>query len=60
MDDEKYRKPHRNERTIMLAETLKHLGYKIKSMEYLVHDNEQEEEIAFQKGSPFVKLVLSL
>lgn len=60
MDNEKYRKPDRNERTIMLAETLKCLGYKIKSLKYLVDDNKQDEEKASFCGMPFLELTLSL
>lgn len=59
MDEKKERFP-RNARTEMLLSTLAKLGYTVKKMEYLVDDNEHDEETAVQTGMPFVVLTLSI
>ena len=59
MDEKKERFP-RNARTEKLLSTLARLGYTVKKMEYLVDDNEHDEETAHQTGMPFVELTLSL
>lgn len=59
MDEKKERFP-RNARTEMLLSTLATLGYTVKKLEYLVDDNEQDEDTASQTGIPYLKLTLSL
>ena len=50
----------RNERVIQLAETLEKLGYKISGLNFLIDDNEQDEDTASQNGIPYLKLTLTL
>lgn len=59
MDEKKERLP-RAERTLMLLNALARLGYSVKKVEYLVDDNEQDEEKASFGGMPFLELTLSL
>ena len=58
MDEKK--NPTRNERVMQLAESLDKLGYKIRDLNFLIDDSEQDEETAYQRGMPYVKLTLSL
>ena len=58
MDEEK--KLTRNERVVKLAKALEESGYKIKSLEFLVDDNPDDERTASQVGMPFLKLTLSV
>ena len=50
----------RNERVKELSELLVTAGYEISAIEFLIDDNQQDEENALQKGMPALKLTLSL
>ena len=58
MDEEK--ELTRNERVEKLAKALEEIGYKIKSLEFLVDDNPDDERTSSQVGMPFLKLTLSV